>query len=44
MTSGWPSSAIGGSAVLLEDTAGKGHRSRVIGDEDVLAIVVQLPD
>ena len=33
-----------GSAVLLEDTTGKGNRARVVGDEDVLAAVVQLPD
>jgi hypothetical protein len=31
-----------GSAVLLEDTTGKGHRSRVIGDRDALLIAVQL--
>jgi hypothetical protein len=33
-----------GDITLLEDTTGKGHRSRVIGDVDVLFIVVQLPD
>ena len=33
-----------GSAALLEDTTGKGHRSRVVSDVDVLAAVVQLPD
>jgi mannose-6-phosphate isomerase-like protein (cupin superfamily) len=33
-----------GSVVELEDTGGKGHVTRVIGDEDVLAAVVQLPD
>ena len=33
-----------GSVVLLEDTVGKGHRSRVLGNGDVLAAVVQLPD
>jgi hypothetical protein len=33
-----------GSVVLLEDTAGKGHRARVVGNGDVLAAVVQLPD
>ena len=33
-----------GSVVLLEDTAGKGHRARVVGNDDVLAAVVQLPD
>lgn len=33
-----------GSVVQLEDTGGKGHVTRVIGDEDVLAAVVQVPD
>ncbi len=33
-----------GSAALLEDTTGTGHRSRVVGDGDVLAAVAQLPD
>jgi hypothetical protein len=33
-----------GSAALLEDTTGKGHRSRVVGDGDALAVVVQLAD
>ena len=33
-----------GSIVLLEDTSGKGHRSRVIGSEDVIICVVQLED
>ena len=33
-----------GSAALLEDTTGKGHRSRVVGDGEVLAAVVQLAD
>lgn len=31
-----------GSVVLLEDTEGKGHRSWVVGDEDVVIAVVQL--
>jgi hypothetical protein len=31
-----------GSAMLLDDTAGKGHRSRVIGDRDALLVAVQL--
>jgi len=31
-----------GSAVLLEDTRGEGHRTRVIGDEPWLAVVVVL--
>jgi hypothetical protein len=33
-----------GTMVLVEDTAGKGHRSRVIGTEDVYIGVVQLED
>ena len=33
-----------GSAVLLEDTTGTGHRARVVGDGEVLAAVVQLAD
>ncbi len=33
-----------GSAVLVEDTTGKGHKSRVLGTEDVLMAVVQLGD
>jgi hypothetical protein len=31
-----------GSAILLEDTTGKGHQSRVIGDVSVLLAVVQV--
>ncbi|MHC4664654.1 MAG: cupin domain-containing protein [Planctomycetota bacterium] len=31
-----------GSVTLVEDTTGKGHRSRVIGDEEVILAVVQL--
>ena len=31
-----------GSAILLEDTTGKGHQSRVIGDVPVLLAVVQV--
>jgi hypothetical protein len=31
-----------GSVTLLEDTTGKGHTSRVIGDQEVYAIVIQL--
>ena len=31
-----------GSAMLLEDTTGKGHRSRVVGDRDALLVAVQL--
>ena len=33
-----------GSITLVEDTTGKGHRSRVVGDSEVLAVVVQLED
>jgi hypothetical protein len=33
-----------GSVGLLEDTTGKGYRARVVGDADVLAAVVHLPD
>jgi hypothetical protein len=33
-----------GSIVLVEDTEGKGHRSRVVGPADLHAAVVQLPD
>ena len=35
---------VPGSAALVEDTTGTGHRSWVVGDTDVLAAVVQLPD
>jgi hypothetical protein len=31
-----------GSVTLLEDTTGNGHRSRVIGDEDAVTVIVQL--
>ena len=33
-----------GSVTLLEDTTGKGHTSRVVGDEEVLCVVIQLED
>ncbi len=33
-----------GSVTLVEDTTGKGHTSRVIGEEQVLLAVVQLED
>ena len=33
-----------GSITLVEDTTGRGHRSRVIGTEDVLLAVVRLSD
>ena len=32
------------SVLLAEDTTGKGHRSRVVGEEDSLALLVQLAD
>ena len=32
-----------GSATLVEDTAGKDHHNRVVGDDAVLLTVVQLP-
>lgn len=31
-----------GSAMLLEDTTGKGHHSRVVGEVDALLVAVQL--
>lgn len=34
----------GDVALLLEDTTGKGHRSRVVGAEPLVLVVVQLPD
>lgn len=33
-----------GSALLVEDTAGKGHASRVVSETESLAAVVQLPN
>ncbi|MPN08425.1 hypothetical protein SDC9_155707 [bioreactor metagenome] len=33
-----------GSIMQLDDTEGQGHVTRVIGDEEVLAAIVQLPD
>ena len=33
-----------GSVLLLEDTAGKGHATRVIGDGEVLIVAVALGD
>jgi hypothetical protein len=30
------------SVLLVEDTTGKGHRSRVVGEDDSLALLVQL--
>ena len=32
-----------GSVLLVEDTSGKGHTSRVVGTEDSLALLMQLP-
>jgi hypothetical protein len=31
-----------GSMLLLEDTTGKGHTTRMLGDEDVLVVSVTL--
>jgi hypothetical protein len=31
-----------GSVRLLEDTSGKGHRTRVVGDREVLSVAIQL--
>ena len=33
-----------GDVVLLEDTVGKGHRSRVVGNQEAVMAVVQLED
>ena len=33
-----------GDVAMGEDTCGKGHRSRVVGDCDVSAVIVQMPD
>lgn len=33
-----------GDVILLEDTSGRGHASRVVGNENVEALVVVLPD
>ena len=33
-----------GSVTLVEDTTGKGHTSRVVGDQDVFGVVIQLED
>ena len=33
-----------GNALLLEDTVGCGHVSRVVGDEDVVLAAVRLPE
>ncbi|MCJ7694053.1 MAG: hypothetical protein MUO40_01370 [Anaerolineaceae bacterium] len=31
-----------GSITLLEDTTGKGHTSRVVGDQEVTGVIIQL--
>ena len=33
-----------GSVSLVEDTTGKGHRGRAVGDADVLVAAVSFPD
>ncbi|WP_194724723.1 cupin domain-containing protein [Noviherbaspirillum malthae] len=33
-----------GSALLLEDTTGEGHSSRVVGDQPVTLAIVRLPE
>jgi Cupin domain len=33
-----------GSVILLEDTWGKGHSTRVVGNDPVVVAIVQLPD
>jgi uncharacterized cupin superfamily protein len=33
-----------GTVLLAEDTTGKGHVSRVTGTEDMLVLIVMLPD
>ncbi len=33
-----------GSVTLLEDTTGKGHTSRVVGDQEVLGVIIQLEE
>jgi quercetin dioxygenase-like cupin family protein len=33
-----------GSVSVVEDTTGKGHRGRAVGDADVLVAAVSLPD
>lgn len=33
-----------GTILLVEDTSGKGHQTRVTGDEEVLVVIVTLPD
>ncbi len=33
-----------GAILLAEDTTGKGHKNRVTGTEEVLVVIVTLPD
>jgi hypothetical protein len=33
-----------GTILLVEDTTGKGHKTRVTGTEEVLVVIVTLPD
>lgn len=33
-----------GTILLGEDTTGKGHKTRVTGTEEVLVVIVTLPD
>ena len=33
-----------GDILLVEDTTGTGHQSRIVGPADLLTLVVQLPD
>ncbi len=35
---------VPGTILLAEDTMGKGHVSRVTGDEDMLVLILMLPD
>lgn len=35
---------LAGSIVRLEDETGRGHTTRVIGDQDVVAVYAQIPD
>jgi hypothetical protein len=33
-----------GSAILLEDTSGRGHTTRILGDEETHLAIVQMPE
>jgi quercetin dioxygenase-like cupin family protein len=35
---------VAGSIVLLEDIKGRGHTTRVVGNEDVVAVYAHIPD